>query len=198
MKKYRLKIAVGLLALIVGVAIVWLSGIVQILMPQPSVSPQPAKANEPFKAAAPTEEETGKVTVNFKGFEIYKEWVAKFEISNYTAKPITYIGFKSKQEFDFCTLVARRDEISERTGMRIGSSGTATKVHCRESNAVILQTIAPGEKVLFSVFKNEVQELVRLDEKYKNAQIGFEFFVGDEKRREIFWSEDITFPASEN
>ena len=192
MKKYGLKIIVGLLALIVGVAIVWMSGVMRFLTPQPD------KANERPPASFPTEEETGKVTIKFKGFEMSKGRIAKFEIGNYTANPITYVGFQSKQEFDFCTLAVRRDEIHERTGVKSSSSGTETKYHCQESTAVRLQTLEPNEKVIFSVFEHEVQRLVRLDGKYRNAQIGFEFFVGDEKRREIFWSENIPFPAAEN
>lgn len=198
MKKISLKFAVGLLALVVGIAIVWANGVIQFLIPATEQKSSLSTANESLIATTPEGDQSGKVILKFKGFELYKGWVAKFEITNYTAKPIIYIGFKDKQEFDFCTLAAQREEIWESSGNKAHASGTITKDHCRESTAVILQTIEPGEKVIFSVFKNEVQDLVSLHEKYKNAQIGFEFFVGDEKRREMLWSEDITFPDDEN
>jgi len=198
MKKVSLKFVVGFLALVIGISIVWASGIIQMLAPATEKDASPSVANESLKAAPPKTDESDKLILRFKGFELYKGWVAKFEITNYTAKPITYIGFKSKQEFDFCTLAAQREEIWEPSGNKAHASGTTIKDHCRFSTAVILQTIEPGERVIFSVFKNEVQDLVNLREKYKNAQIGFEFFVGDEKHREMLWSEDITFPEDEN
>jgi len=198
MNKFSSKFVVGLLALIVGIIIVWASGIIQMLTPETDKKFSISTANESFKAAPPKSDESDKVIMQFKGFELYKDWVTKFEITNYTTKPITYIGFKNKQEFDFCTLAAQREEIWEPSGNKAHASGTTTKDHCRFSTAVILQTIEPGERVVFAVFKNEVQDLVTLREKYKNAQIGFEFFVGDEKRREMLWSEDITFPDDKN
>jgi len=198
MKRFNLKFAVGLLALVIGVVIVWASGIIQMLTPAPAKSSSSSTANETLEVASPTGEESNKIVIRFKGFELYKGWVAKFEIANYTAKPITYIGFKDKGEFDFCTLAAQREEIWEPSGNKARASGTRIQYHCLESKAVILQTVMPGERIVFSVFKNDVQDLVTLRGKYKNAQIGFEFFVDDEKRREMLWSEDITFPDDEN
>ena len=195
MKKLSLKFAVGFLALVIGIAIVGASGILQVLFPQPAQTSL-STAKETTLASPPTNEESGKIVLRFKGFELLKGWIANFEIVNYTAKPITYVGFKSKGIFDFCTLAAQRDTIYEPTGAKVHHSGNATKTHCRLSTAVILQTIEPGETIVFSVFKDEVQDLVNLRE-LKSAQIGFEFFVGDEKRREMLWSEEITFPEDE-
>lgn len=194
MKKFSLKLAVGLSALIISIVIVWTSGIIQLLNLKPQELLSPSNEIKNLSMTMPTAEEAGKVIIHFKGFELYKDWVAKFEITNHTAKPITYIGFKNKGEFDFCTLAAQREELWEPSGNKAHASGTTTKYHCRESKAVILQTIEPNERVVFSVAKNEVQDLVNLRENYKNAKIGFEFFINDEKRREMFWSEDITFP----
>jgi len=196
MKKFSLKFVAGLLALVIGVFVVWASGILQVLFPQPTQTAVSPTAKETTLASPPTNEESGKIVLRFKGFELLKGWVANFEVVNYTAKPITYVGFKNKGIFDFCTLAAQRDTIYEPTGVKNHHSGTTTKTHCRFSTAVILQTIEPNETVVFSVFKQEVQDLVNIRE-LKSAQIGFEFFVGDEKRREMLWSEEITFPEEE-
>jgi hypothetical protein len=193
MKKLSLKLTVGFLALVIGIVIAWASGIFQMLSPAPAKPSSSLPANTTRVALSPTNEESGKIILRFKGFELGKGWMANFEIVNYTAKPITYIGFKSKGIFDFCTLAAQHDSIYEPTGVKVHHSGNTTKVNCRESTAVILQTLEPGESVLFSVFKHEVQDLVDLKD-LKSAQIGFEFFVGDEKRREMLWSEEIAFP----
>jgi hypothetical protein len=193
MKKLSLKIAVGISALVIGIAIVWASGIIQLLSPTPARHSSSLSANVTLVASPPTSGEAGKIILRFKGFEPSKDWIANFDIVNYTAKPITYIGLKRKDRFDFCTLAARRDSVYEPTGVKVHHSGVTTKYHCRESTAVILQTIEPGESVPFSVFQHEVQDLVNLRD-LKSAQIGFEFFVGDEKRREMLWSEELTFP----
>ena len=126
---------------------------------------------------------------------MHKDWAARFEISNYKAKPIVYVGFRDKpNEYGFCNLAAQRVEKSEGRGVDTHASGFTTRYSCQYSNAVGLQTIEPKESLIFAVDKYEVKPLIGLDEKQKNAQIGFEFFVGDEKRREIVWSQDITFP----
>lgn len=196
MKRFSLKFLAGLLTLIVGVFVVWAGGIVQMLFPQDTQTPISAKVNEKVLASPPANGESGKIVLRFKGFELGKDWIANFEIVNFTAKPITYVGFESKGIFDFCTLAAQRDSIFEPTGVKVSHSGTKTKYNCVHSTAVILQTLQPNETVVFSVFKHEVQDLVNIRE-LKSAHIGFEFFVGDEKRRTMLWSDEITYPEDE-
>jgi hypothetical protein len=195
-KKLILKIMACLLALVTGIAIVWASGVWQMLSSAPDITSVPTPVNVTLNAAPPTNDESGKIILRFKGFELSKEWIANFEVINYTAKPITYVGFKSKDRFDFCTLQAQKDVVSETTGNKIHHFGNETRSECVQSKAVILQTIEPNESMLFSVFKYEVQSLVNLKE-LKSAHIGFEFFVGDEKRREMLWSDEITFPEED-
>ena len=69
---------------------------------------------------------------------------------------------------------------------------------CNISPAVGLQTIAPGESRIFSVWKFEVLHYNN-PERAENtsARIGFEFFVGEERLKKIFWSEEITFPSED-
>jgi hypothetical protein len=71
-----------------------------------------------------------------------------------------------------------------------------TKDNCLYSTAVILQTVEPNETIVFSVFKHDAQRLVNIKE-LKSTKLGFEFFVGDEKRRILLWSEEIPFPEDQ-
>jgi hypothetical protein len=184
------KIIIGLLAAILGVSVVWAVRVFQ-------VTSRPVRNVEAHwtEAVAPSPDEMNKIQVRFLGIELHKDWVARFEISNYTAKPLIYVGSRNKpDEYGFCTIAAQRDEKFEQTGVDTQASGLNTRYNCRHSKAVILQTIEPNESSVFAVGKHEVDRLVSLKGEYKNAQIGFEFFVGDEKRREMVWSDDITFP----
>lgn len=183
------KFLIGLLTVIFGISVVWTVRMFQTSSRSWGDVEAPSR-----DAVAPSPDEINKIQLRFLGFELRKDWAARFEISNYTAKPVIYIGFKKPDEYGFCTLAARRAEKAEQTGMYIDASGLSTRSSCRHSKAVILQTIEPGESSIFTVDKYEVQPLVSLNGKYKNAQIGFEFFVGHEKRREMVWSQDITFP----
>ncbi len=102
MKKLTLKITVGLLTLVIGIFVVWTSGILQTLFPQPGQGQLSPTLGVTVLASPPIREESGKIVLLFKGFELFKDWSAKFEIVNYTSKPIIYVGFKRKD--DFCTL----------------------------------------------------------------------------------------------
>ncbi len=64
---------------------------------------------------------------------------------------------------------------------------------------MFLQTLEPGDRIILSAWENEVRSLLHITDVKTDTkgQIGFEFFVGEEKRREIVWSEEITFPYDE-
>jgi hypothetical protein len=187
MNKLILKVAVGFSTLATGIAVVWASGIALVS------SPSPANLSLPVSETPATRQlirgNSGKVPVHFKGFEYGKGWLADFEIINETAHPIYYVGSKRKYKFDYCTLAAKHKEKYENLSFDIRSS-------CRHSTGMFLQSLQPGESLVLAVWEHEVRQLLhitdaKLDTK---AQIGFEFFTGEEKRREMLWSEETTFP----
>jgi len=190
MKKTILKFTVGFLALAIGIAIVWASGVFQVLFPQPANSSLPV-AKVPA-TRQPAREKSGKVLIIFKEFEYRKGWVANFEIINDTTQLIFYVGSKGKYESDYCTLAVKRNEKVENLTFRVRS-------RCYYSTGMFLQTLEPSESVVLTVWEHEARDMLFIkDSKLETkAQIGLEFFVGEEKRREMLWSEEITFPYDE-
>jgi hypothetical protein len=141
----------------------------------------------------PSSDEAGKLVIRFKGFEQRKDWVAIFEIVNYSKDAVMYIGEKSAYRSTVCTLTAQREVMSETTGVLEHHFGSHFNDGCQFYTNVGLQSLLPEESLEVSVDKYEVQPLVDI-RSLKSAQIGFEFFVGEKKIRRMFWSEEITFP----
>src|SRR5688572_29142041 len=101
MRNLTLGLVIAAFAFVAGVIIVWATGVLDIS------SPMTADVSSPLaEPAAPSPVEQNKLIIRFIGFEIHKDWAARFEIVNYTARPVTYIGFRSKQEADFCNIAA--------------------------------------------------------------------------------------------
>lgn len=132
-------------------------------------------------------ERSGKVLVRFKGFEFGKDWSADFEITNSSNEPVFYVGSKDKYRFAYCTLAAKRE--NENIAFTI-------RDFCTLGNLVSLQTLDPGQSIVLAAPKYEIRDLL-----YKNdaastvtAQIGFEVFGGNDRHRDMVWSEQITFP----
>jgi hypothetical protein len=198
MKKLILKFTVGLLALAAGISLVWASGIFQILFPRttnPALPATDTSITQPFNR-----EKSGKVLVRFKEFEYGKGWLAAFEIINDTTQPIFYVGSKRKDKFDYCTLAVKHEEpFPANHDGKIDNLSFDIRSNCYYSTGMFLQTLKSGESVTLTAWEHEVRSLghindAKLDTK---AQIGFEFFTGEEKRREVVWSEEITFPFDE-
>ncbi len=189
MKNLSLKLLVGVLALFIGISMAWARGVFKAFSFSLTTSTLSSADKVMPTSEPPVREKSGKVQLHFKGFEQSKDWIAHFEIVNDTAQPIIYVGHPRKDNFSFCTLAARRYE-------QFMQSGYATRYNCIDSTYVGLQTIESGKSIHFSIFKNEVRDMLRSEasESKTNAQFGFEFFVGDEKRKEMLWSEEITFP----
>jgi hypothetical protein len=141
----------------------------------------------------PFEVRSGKVQLYFKGFEPAKDWIADFEIVNDTEQPILYVGHTYKDKFGYCTLAARRFNPFKHLG-------NGSRSDCLDAPNVSLQTIEPGRSQKFSIFQYEVRDMLHLGatELKTNAQVGFEVFVGEGKRREMLWSDEIDFPNDES
>lgn len=197
MKKLILKLSIGFLALVIGVAVVWTSGIFQLLLPTlPPNSSLPAV--EIPTANNSDREKSGKVLVNFKGFEYRKSWVANFEITNETTQPIFYVGSKHKADsLHYCTLAVKHEEpFPANHDGKIDNLNIRITDVCHYNSFFSLQTLRPGESIVLAAEDYTVRDMLHIkDSKQETkAQIGFEFFVGEEKHREILWSEEITFP----
>ena len=136
-------------------------------------------------AASPS----GKVLIHFKEFEFGKDWSADFEVTNDTNEPISYVGDKTYR-FAYCTLAAKR------TDHPFENAAFTLRNFCTLGNRVSLQTLAPGQSIVLAAEKAEIRDLL-----YKNdasatvaAQIGFEVFVGNDRHRDMVWTEQISFP----
>ncbi|HLL73923.1 MAG TPA: hypothetical protein VK421_01390 [Pyrinomonadaceae bacterium] len=198
MRKISLKFAVGFLALVVGSALAWASGIYRVLFPSPANLAAPATETPAQQQSI--RGQSGKVLTHSKGFEYGKEWVANFEIVNETAQPIFYVGSKRKGKIDYCTLGVKHGEpFPANHDGKIDNLTFKIRDECYYNTSLTLQMLEPGESMTLSVGEDEVRGLRHIkDSKQKTtAQIGFEFFVGEEKRREILWSEEIIFPYDE-
>lgn len=190
MKILSLKFAAFLLALVAGIGSVWVIGILQL------VTPSSTDLSEPFIEIAarqhPPKGKSGQVLVDFKDFEYGKGWVANFEVINETTRPIFYVGRNDRYKFDYCTLAVRHIEKVENLAFKIRDL-------CYFGTNLTLQKLEPGENVILAVDEYEVRSLRHINDAKlaTTAQVGFEVFVGDEKRREISWSQEITFPYDE-
>ena len=199
MKKRILKFIVGLTALAIGIGIVWASGILQILFPQPEKSSLPAPDIQVTQPS--NREKSGKVLIYHKGFEYGKGWIANFEIINDTMQPVFYVGSKRKDKFDYCTLAVKHEEpFPANHDGKIDNLSLSIRSSCYYSTGMFLQTLEPGESLILSADEHEVRSLrhIKDSKQETEAQIGFEFFIGEEKRREILWSEEIKFPYDEH
>lgn len=195
MKKLSLKFAVGFSALVFGIAVVWASGVYQILFPLPASSTAPA--TEMSARRQSPSETSSKIVIRFKEFEYGKTWNANFEITNETTKPVYYVGSKRKDRFDYCTLAVKHEEpFPANHDGKIDNLSVEIRSGCYYSTGMFLQTLEPGESIVFGVWEDEVRTMRRITDAKSDtqAQIGFEIFTGEGKRREILWSEEITFP----
>ena len=143
-------------------------------------------SSQPVPTTNVSTERSGKVLVRFKEFEFGKDWSADFEITNSSNEPVSYVG-KDKYRFAYCTLAAKRQ--NENIAFTI-------REFCTLGNLVSLQTLDPGQSTVLAAEKYEIRDLL-----YKNdlsstvtAEIGFEVFVGNDRHRDMVWSEPITFP----
>lgn len=193
MKKISLKFAVGFLALVVGIAVVWASGVYQL----PTSANQSVPKTETPAQQQATREKSGEVLIHFKEFEYGKGWIANFEIINETAQPIFYVGSKRKHKFDYCTLAVKHEEpFPANHDGKIDNISFNIRSSCFHSTGMFLQTLESGESLILSADEHEVRSLLHINDSKQEteAQIGFEFFVGQERHREILWSEEIKFP----
>lgn len=198
MKKISLKFAAGFLALVVGIAVVWASGVYKVLSAAPANLT--ATATETSAPQQNVEGRSGKLLIHSKEFEYGKTWVANFEIINETPQPIFYVGSKRKGKFDYCTLAVKHEEpFPANPDGKIDNLSLRIRSSCYYSTGMFLQRLEPGESLILSVEDYEVRDALHIKDakQVTKAQIGFEFFTGEEKRREILWSEEITFPYDE-
>ena len=187
MKRSFLKLALILAPLIViGTCILWARGVFHRFSSQ-------SNAEQSFDGAQQsTRPRSGKILIRFTEFEFGKDWSADFEITNDTTQPVFYVGSKDKHRFDYCTLAARHRDQYDNISFKIRDI-------CYESTFLALQTLQPGDSLVLAAEKQEVRDLLHARDANSEikAQIGFEVFVGEGKRREVLWSDEVAFPNSE-
>jgi hypothetical protein len=132
------------------------------------------------------------VLVRFKEFEFGKEWSADFEIINDTTGPVLYVGHDSKDRFTYCTLAAKRQEVNTEI------PAVTVREPCVMGMLTSLQRLEPGQYAVLAAGENEIRDLLHNNMSFPlTAQIGFEVFVGNDRHRDIVWSDQVTFPNQE-
>jgi hypothetical protein len=122
----------------------------------------------------------GKVEIHFKRFYRYEgSDVAEFELTNGTSEPISYMGYNRNS---YC-------EITFKSAEKLN-----TVNQCTCGTDLGLQTLPAGETALYTVTDVVARYHLNLKKQKITASFGFEVMVGAEKRREILWTEEITFP----
>jgi len=197
MKKTYIKIAIGFLAPIIGIAAIWMIGIYHVLFPvSVNVSesmPETSSSQRPMRA------KSGKVLIHLNGFEYRKDWVANFEITNDTPEPMFYVGGESKDQLDYCTLAAKHQEQDGNLSSKKDNLSIEVRDICYYGTFLKLQTLNPGESIVLTVDEGEVRGLLHISDPNLDttAQAGFEVFAGNDRSRQILWSDEITFPHDE-
>jgi hypothetical protein len=187
MNKFILKISLIVLSLFaIGISILWARGAFHTFTSRLNDAPSSNAVQQP------TVGRSGKIIIRHKTFEFGKDWNADFEIINDTSQPMFYVGSKDRHRFAYCTLAAKHKEQYQNISFKIRYS-------CYESTFLALQSLQPGERLILAVEKQDVRDLLHLTNANSEikAQIGFEVFVGEGKRREILWSDEVTFPRSD-
>jgi hypothetical protein len=193
-KKSLLKFTVGLLALVFGISVVWTSGIYHRFFP----SPGDTASTQIDPAQRSAGERSGKVLIRLRNFEYGKDWIAYFEIINDTEQPIFYVGSKDRYALAYCTLGVKHEEpFPANHDGKIDNLAFKVTDACYYGQLLSLQTIQPGESFVLAVDDYVVREMLNIkDPKQETkAQVGFEIFAGEDRHREILWSEEITFPV---
>lgn len=187
MKKPILRLTLIILLLsLVGISILWARGAFQ------GFSSQLSNARRSNAAQQLDAVRSGKVLIRLKEFEFGKDWNADFEITNDTTQPVFYVGSTDKYRFAYCTLAAKNQEQDQHISFKIRDI-------CYESTFLALQSLQSGGSLILAVEKQDVRELLHQTNANSEikAQVGFEVFLGEGKRREILWSDEVTFPKSD-
>jgi len=180
MKNLKIKFLVAILAFAIGVIGVWASGVLSSLSfffveIDPWMEIDVAPTNEPF-----LEQAFGNVEVRFRRrLKIEGENYAEFEIVNHHRLPVGYIGYGKDS---YCT-----------TGVKVNDSVEQNN-QCWCGTGLEMQILRNGETALYQVSESEVRHLLKKDKRKVTTQIGFEFLVGAERRKELVWSEKVSFP----
>jgi hypothetical protein len=193
-KESLLKVTVGLLALAFGISVVWTSGMYHSFFPAAGDS----ISTEIVSARQSAEERSGKVLIRLRNFEYGKDWIAYFEILNDTEQPIFYVGSKDRYALAYCTLGVKHEEpFPANHDGKINNLTFKVADACYHGQLLSLQTIQPGESFVLAVDDYVVRDMLNINDPKQEtkAQVGFEIFAGEDRRREILWSEEITFPV---
>ncbi len=139
----------------------------------------------------PTVGSSGQVKLHFKGFQQAKDLLAVFELTNETHSPILYEAYSftnNVEKTNFCQLAAKQTDLVKQR----------TVSDCRYASNIALVTLDPGATVSFAAPKWETKETLNLpnDAPEIATKVGFEIFVGDQRRKQIVWSDTIVFPKT--
>jgi len=185
MCKFKFRFLIALLTFVLGLTSVWIyvklysyfttqqahQFTTERTIESPSISEIPVVIKQ----------ESSKPEIRFKKFKkVEGETVAEFELVNNSSEPISYSGYGKDS---YCTLLF--------------DNGTESKIvrGCYCGTGLSLQTLYPGETAVYTVYDNFAPfNLTKMKKVNVSGKFGFKILVGTDKREEIIWSEQITFP----
>ena len=170
MRRIGSRLGIALITFCLGVGLTWVvllnsqSPIVEIeSLPPSGTITRPTLERPP---AAPTEP----AMIAFKRFykNRYGVILVEFKVTNVSSKPLGYMGVYSNPNWNRYYYVRRGNELQEPD--RTCGTGLAD------------YKLLPGKSVTF--------EVVAGDEPGR-VQIGFEFYVGENRHRQTIWSDEV-------
>ncbi len=179
MKNLKIKFFIAVLAFTIGIGGVLANDVLSSSFLFVEVDPwmeiDAAPINEQL-----VEQAFGNIEIHFKQYlKIEGENYAEFEIVNHQRLPVGYIGYGKDS---YCTTAVKLNHRVEQNNQ------------CWCGTGLERQTLRAGETALYQVSESEVRHLLKKDKGKFKTQVGFEFLVGAERRKELVWSEEVSFP----
>lgn len=165
MKKFGLKLLVGLITFAIGVVISWITLTVNLTYKDCELSQTPIQ-----NVITPTKPK-GKIEIRFKGYgRTENRSILIFEITNYNSKSAKYWSFSEKTISPFVKFNGKKRE-----ELRCGTGLKEFKLQSGESFTT---------EIMADVYTRDFLK------KQGNFQFGYYFRIGEEEYKE-FWSDPI-------
>lgn len=184
MKNFKTKSVITVVTFIIGISVVYLSHNFLSFVILDISNSHTANANLSQKSASTQAKKVSdKLEIRFIEFvQGEREVEAKFELTNNSEENVYYYSY-SKDSHPSPILRRSNKVVTDR------------RAHC--TSGFKEQNLAPGEAVFYRVWKSQAtyeptKNFWRTSD--KPTQLGFPITMGDERRKEILWTEEIKFP----
>ena len=184
MRKFKTKFVITIIAFIVGISAVYLNrNIFLFVVSEISTFFKSSVDLPQISATSPAKKNSGRVEIRFVELvQGERETEAKYELTNNSDESVYYYSY-SKDSYPFPVLKRNGKIVPDNRG--------------RCGTGIEEQNLLPGETVFYRVWKSEVTYEPTKNswrESDKPTQLGFPIAVGNERRKETLWTEEIKFP----